>query len=83
MLILEEYLGDNAVHKMKWFGTRKKAEEAVIKLLLDKTGPIISWSIDGTLWMITNDDKRKQAQTGESDLKKDHKLKQWVQKRKG
>ena len=31
-------------HKMKWFGTRKKAEEEVVELLLKLKGPIISWS---------------------------------------
>ena len=31
-------------HKMKWFGTRKKAEEKVVELLLKLEGPIISWS---------------------------------------
>ena len=29
---------------MKWFGTREKAEEEVIELLLKLKGPIISWS---------------------------------------
>jgi len=33
-----------AEHKMKWFGTRKKAEEKVVELLLKLEGPIISWS---------------------------------------
>ena len=31
-------------HKITWCGNRKRAEEKVIKLLLDTTGPIISWS---------------------------------------
>ena len=31
-------------HKMKWFGTRKKAEEEVVELLLKLKGPIMSWS---------------------------------------
>lgn len=31
-------------HKMKWFATRKKAEEKVIELLLKLKGPIVSWS---------------------------------------
>ena len=31
-------------HKMKWFGTREKAEEEVVELLLKLKGPIISWS---------------------------------------
>ena len=29
---------------MKWFGTREKAEEEVVELLLKLKGPIISWS---------------------------------------
>ena len=31
-------------HKMKWFGTREKAEEKVVEHLLKLKGPIISWS---------------------------------------